>query len=224
MGSLHWLESIGFAAGNVFGSQSWTSSGALTPDNVLFTPTMNIPGTAVSISFKMKVAATFTPDFAEHYAVYVYDDAIGPSFDTNIFEETLTSGGVGTAKDITASIPVSFAGKTIGILVRHYDCTNQDVLAVDDFEVSYSTTLSIEDNTIETVRIYPNPLTDFMKIDAQTTINSAEIINQLGQRVMEVKSNNIINNTIDLSTLNKGMYFMILKSKDKTATIKMIKE
>jgi len=221
-------ESFGFTGAFAL-SASWDSEPApdgtvLTPDNLLFTPTFAIPVDALVISFKMKVASADATFFAEKYAIYVYDNAVGPSLDTTIYEETLTSGGAGTAKDITASIPASFAGKTIGILVRHYDCTNQFQIIIDDFEVSYSTSLSVKDNTLEIARVYPNPVKSMVTIDTKTNIDSATIINQLGQTIMLIRSKNIINNNIDLSTLRKGMYFMSLKSEGKSSTVKIIKD
>lgn len=220
-------ESLGFTGAFAL-SASWISDPApngtaLTPDNLLFTPTFAIPANALTISFKMKVASTNASFFAENYAVYVYDDALGASLDTMIFEETLTSGGAGTTKDITASIPVSFAGKTLGILIRHYDCTDQVQMLVDDFEVSYTTSLSVEDKTLEITRVYPNPVKDILKIDTKAVIDSAIITNQLGQRVLDIKPNSVINNTIDLSRLNKGLYFITVSSEERVATIKIIK-
>ncbi|MDO5979639.1 T9SS type A sorting domain-containing protein [Flavivirga spongiicola] len=222
-------EALGFTGALGF-SRSWdpepaaTGGTPITPDNLLFTPTFAIPANALSISFKMKVGSNDPNFFAENFAIIVYDDADFDGTLTGIYEETLTAGGNGSAKDITADIPASFAGKTIGILVRHYDCTNQNQLLVDDFEVSFSTSLSITDHTLEIVHFYPNPVKDFIKIDTKSIIDSAIIVNQLGQRIIDVKPNNIVDNSINLSTLNKGLYFITVKSEERSATIKIVKE
>ncbi|KAA5826310.1 T9SS type A sorting domain-containing protein [Algibacter amylolyticus] len=217
-------ESLGFSSGAIFYSESWNSTaGALQPDNILFTPIIAVASDAVTISYKMKVAALFSPDFAEKFAVYVYDNDDETAGDILIYEETLTAGGDGTAKDITAEIPASFAGKNIGIYIRHYDCTNQYQIAVDDFEVSYTTSLSVNDNTFKITKAYPNPVLDIIKIDTKNVINSALIINQLGQTVLNIKSNKIVNNSIDLTGLKQGLYFLNLKSEGRSATIKITK-
>jgi len=143
---------------------------------------------------------------------------------TVIYEERLTEGGDNTAKDITASIPVSFAGKTIGIVVRHYDCTDQVELLIDDLEVSYTNSLSVKDNTLEVTGFYPNPVKNIMKIDTKSTIESASITNQLGQVIMTLEKNGITNNTLDLSGLKNGLYFVTIKSEERRATIKIIKQ
>ena len=64
----------------------------------------------------MKVASNDPSFFAEKFSVYVYDenDLVTPP--EIIYTETLSTGGDGSAKDISASVPVSYAGKTIGFL------------------------------------------------------------------------------------------------------------
>jgi Secretion system C-terminal sorting domain len=141
-----------------------------------------------------------------------------------IHEETLTSGGNGTAKDITATIPATFAGKTIGLIIRHFDCMDQNQLLVDDFEVSYNTSLSIEDHTLEIAGVYPNPVKDVLKIKTNEIVDGISITNQLGQRVMEISKNVIANNMVDLSRLTKGLYIMTVRAANKSQSIKIIKE
>ena len=162
---------VGFS-GIYASSASYSSNGALTPDNLLFTPTMSIPEEAVVITYKMKVAASYTPDFAENFTVYVYDDATGPSIDSPIYTETLSAGGAGTAKLISAEVPATFAGKTVRFIIRHHDCTNQDSIMVDDFEVSYTTGAQ----TVNTVTI------DWGFNSTPSTTNDA----QVASRTIEV--------------------------------------
>jgi hypothetical protein len=228
-------ESLGFSSGAVFFSESYYfgppgPDAPLDPDNLLFTPAsaITIPGTATTITFKLKVAAIDVGFPAEKFAVYVYDEAIGPDADiendVKIFETTLAVGGDGTATDISAAIPLSFAGKTIGIIVRHYDSFDQNQLLIDDFEVSYEEALSINDNELPHISVYPNPTKDIIKIDTYLTIDAVTIINQLGQNVMQLKNDQIINNEVNLSILSKGLYFMNINSEDKSQSIKIIKE
>ena len=224
-------ESFGFKSGVIFYSQSWDGNPApngtpLTPDNRLFTPaaSISIPANATSINFKMKVAALDATYYAENFAVYVYDeDDINSPLDL-IHEETLTSGGDGTAKDIIAALPVSYAGKNLTFLIRHYNCTDQLELLIDDFEVSYSTALSVNDYELSNVYVFPNPTKDIIKIDTIETIDKVVVVNQLGQRVLEINRKNLFNNKINLSSLSKGVYLMTVSAEKKSKTIKIIKE
>ncbi|GAL72884.1 T9SS type A sorting domain-containing protein [Jejuia pallidilutea] len=221
-------ESFGFTGAFAL-SASWIpepepNGTALTPDNLLFTPTFPIPSQAVSISFKMKVISTNATFFAEKYAVLVYDDADFENSLISVFEETLTEGGPGTAKDINVTIPNIFAGKTLGIIIRHYDCTDEVQMLVDDFEVSYTTSLSTQDNTLEITKAFPNPVKDKLTIKTNETIEKVTVTNQLGQRVLIIKKNDIFDNTINLSSLNKGLYMVRVEANNKSSVLKISKE
>ena len=210
--------------GIYWGSSSYISTGPLTPDNLLFTPTMDIPAAETGIVFKMRVAAWYTPDFAENFTVYVYDNADGANLAAPIHSETLTAGGAETAKMISVDVPAIFAGKTIGFLIRHYDCTNQATFMVDDFEVSYGNALSTEDNSIGKISIYPNSVKEIVTINTNKLINSITIVNQLGQTVKVIQEKEILNNTVNLSNLSSGLYFMSIKVENGSQSFKIIKE
>jgi len=210
--------------GLFFGSASFGAAGALTPDNLLFTPTMDIPTAETGIVFKMRVAASYTPDFAENFTVYVYDNADGANLSAPIHSETLTAGSDGTAKMISVDVPVTFAGKTIGFLIRHHDCTNQELFMIDDFEVSYGNSLSTEDNSIGKMSIYPNSVKEIVTINTNKVINSITIVNQLGQTVKVIQEKEILNNTLNLSNLSSGLYFMSIKVENGSQSFKIIKE
>jgi hypothetical protein len=217
-------ESIGFT-GALFFSQSWDgTAGALSPNNYLFTPVFLLDGSATTITYKMKVGSNDPSFFAEKFAVYVYDenDAVTPP--ELIYTETLSSGGDGTAKDITASIPISYTGKTIGLLIRHFDCTNQNQLLIDDFEVSYTSTLSTEENQLAILGVYPNPVKDVINIKTNEAINTITVSNQLGQQVMTIDSFAANKKSFDLTSLNKGLYFMTVTIANKNQSFKIIKE
>ncbi|XCF06947.1 T9SS type A sorting domain-containing protein [Tamlana crocina] len=200
-------------------------AGALTPDNLLITPTgaITIPNNATSISFKINVEASSSDRPAEHFAVYVFDEALGQSFNTKIHEETLTVGGSGTAKDITAAIPISFAGKNIGIIVRHFNTVGQDKLYVDDFKVSYeASTLTIAEENDQTVTtLYPNPTKD--KIHINTLQKALYKLTNINGQVLVKGVLHGGNNTIDISHFQDGMYFLNINSNLGNVIKKIIK-
>ncbi|NJX15809.1 T9SS type A sorting domain-containing protein [Tamlana crocina] len=214
------------SSGTRFFSQSWNpEAGNLTPDNLLITPTgaITVPSNASSISFKLNVEASSSDRPAEHLAIYVFDEAAGQSFDTKIHEETLTVGGSGTAKDITAAIPITFAGKNIGIIVRHFNTVGQDKLYVDDFKVSYeASTLTIaEENDQTATTLYPNPTKDRIHIN---TLQKAlyKLTNINGQILVKGVLHGG-NNTIDISHFQDGMYFLNINSNLGNVIKKIIK-
>ena len=85
-------------------------------------------------------------------------------------------------------------------------------------------TASIDDYDSKLFSVFPNPVIDILNIDGNASIDSIEIINQLGQSVLEVDINSMFNNQINLSKLNTGIYFLKVKSASKTQTLQILKQ
>jgi hypothetical protein len=93
----------------------------------------------------------------------------------------------------------------------------QQILFVD--EVLSTVDIQKEDLGIS---IYPNPIINSFKILSSLKIEKVEIFNILGQKssVQNLKSN-----TIDISTLSKGIYILkVYQENAKVATKKFIKQ
>lgn len=75
-----------------------------------------------------------------------------------------------------------------------------------DGQFEYSSIVSIEniDKQIR-LRIFPNPVTDFLIVE-NNTFTSVQILNQIGQIVLEVSLNE--SNRIDISELPNGIYWV----------------
>jgi hypothetical protein len=95
---------------------------------------------------------------------------------------------------------------------------------IDDFEVSYGNSLSTEDNSIGKMSIYPNSVKEIVTINTNKVINSITIVNQLGQTVKVIQEKEILNNTLNLSNLSSGIYFMSIKVENGSQSFKIIKE
>jgi len=211
--------------GSFTASKSWSNTaGALNPDNRLYPPVVAIPAEALDIAYKMKVVSPDANWFDEKFAVYAYDSDGDGSDLIEIHSESLTAGGAGTAKDVSIVVPDSFAGKNVQFMVRHFECPDRNSIYIDDFEVSYASTLSTEDNITEKISVYPNSVKDIITINTNKVINSITVVNQLGQTVKVIQEKEISNNTINLSNLSKGLYFILIKIENNTQSFKIIKE
>jgi hypothetical protein len=73
------------------------------------------------------------------------------------------------------------------------------------------------------VCLFPNPATFFMTINVTggQPIEEAIIYNHLGQKVLKAKP---LNNTVDVSVLQPGIYFVEVKTKDDLLNAKLIIE
>ena len=109
---------------------------ALTPDNWLITPAITIPADASEPTLSWWVTGQDgTSYYAEYYGVFVSTTGTSVSdFGTTaLYEET-----VSTSRDyLQRTVDLStYAGQTIYIAFRHYNCTDMFYIDIDDIEVS----------------------------------------------------------------------------------------
>ena len=76
-------------------------------------------------------------------------------------------------------------------------------------------------NTDSSIQIYPNPAQTIISISSEiSTIKSIRIYNNQGQLVI---SNNLNIGTIDISTLNNGLYSVLIETEYKIISKKLVK-
>jgi len=84
--------------------------------------------------------------------------------------------------------------------------------------------LGIEEISLNTFNVSPNPVKDVVTINTTSGFDTVEVFNQLGQSVLKSSSSLMNNNRLDLSSLNPGIYLMRIRSHNKSKTLKIIKE
>ena len=104
--------------------------GELNPDNWAISPEFTIPENASSATLSW-YAGPQDPDYPEeHYGVYVGTGTDTANY-TQLFEETISySDYKNTTVDLTA-----YAGQTIRVAFRHFNCTDMFILNLDQVEV-----------------------------------------------------------------------------------------
>lgn len=221
---LNWFNtynavSLGFNEGQVLASRHFYQT-----NNYLFTPedVITIPETAADITFKLRVAASSESFPEESFEIYVYDEANSSDL-SMIYYEMLQVGGEGTSKIISAPIPANMAGKSIGLVIRHFhENIVGEWFVIDDFEVSYTETLGIDNDLLaQSISIYPNPVTNLLNIDSEIPLKKVEIYSVLGKKVKEIKPNLSSISTHDLSS---GIYLLRIESENGFAVKKIIKQ
>ena len=74
------------------------------------------------------------------------------------------------------------------------------------------------------LNVYPNPTSDFLNIDQGVNKRlKVSIYNSMGQLV-GVHSLNLLSNRINISSLNRAIYYLIIETKDQIKTVKIIKQ
>lgn len=89
-----------------------------------------------------------------------------------------------------------------------------------DINPTAENVLSVDKVFSSKFSIYPNPATTILNISSDVSINKAEVFNLIGKRV----ASGLVNNSINISSLAKGVYVLKLTSGDAVATRKIIKE
>ena len=194
-------ESGGFVnhsgAGHIT-SASWASY-ALTPDNWLITPAVNLTGPAV-LSFWV---AGQDPSWAsENFSVLLSTTGTAVAD----FTHPLLQNQTATAEitQYTANLS-SYAGQTVYIAFRHHDISDMFRINLDDVEVLVSGTGVNEYETV--ANVYPNPATDVVNVNTNAALQHIEIVSMNGQKVLDEQAEGF-KATVNTSTLAKGVYMM----------------
>ncbi|WP_179353177.1 FG-GAP-like repeat-containing protein [Winogradskyella vidalii] len=125
-----------------------------------------------------------------------------------------THFGIGTDTNIN-SITIYWPSGTIDTIL------NPDINTTHN--ITEGTTLSIEDETLSDVSIYPNPVEAELNIKTTAHLNDkvATIFDVNGKKIHSMK---LQSNTIEVSNLASGVYFLRLESEGKTMKRKFIKK
>lgn len=144
-----WIgENSGFSAhtGNYCASsESYTHDDGgtiLYPSNWLITPAINIPAAGIyELTFWVCAQDASYPN--EHYGLFVGTDATDTTTFDMVFEETINANGgsrtQGNWKQKRASLQ-AYAGQTIYIAFKHFNCHDEFVLNLDDVNIDLLST------------------------------------------------------------------------------------
>jgi hypothetical protein len=121
-------------------SQSWDStSGALNPDNWAVSPAIDLTSAIAPISLEWKVQAAAQSWDLEEYSIYVStSNATGTLVgSTTTFNEVYDDpADAGTSYTRTLVLDPSLAGQIVYVGLRHWNCTDQEWLSIDDINVT----------------------------------------------------------------------------------------
>ena len=91
------------------------------------------------------------------------------------------------------------------------------------YQFNITTTLSADDNSFASFTYYPNPVKDILHLD-NISLTKASIYSLLGQLIETKSFENSTSNTLDLASLESGIYLIVLENDLEQKTIKVIKE
>jgi len=201
-------------------SQSYINGiGALTPDNYLITPQINLHGMSGKLTVAYQIGAASATYFAEHYQIAISTTDNQASSFTNIIKEETLPDTLGNAWGTRLYDISQFFGQNIYIAWRHFNCTDMYKLMLDSIFVEYKSNVGINDKTASAMHLYPNPASDFIDVTGNMDHSIVRIFDMTGKNVAEaVLTDNKAH--FDLSTLPEGIYFVSLLQNGNNTTRK----
>jgi len=126
-------------------SRSWIGS-ALTPDNWAVSSAIDLTGATGTINLDWKVQAAAAAWDLEEYSVYVSTSSaigtlVGSATTFNEIYDDPANAGSSYARNLDLS---AHAGQIVYVAFRHWNCTDQDWLSIDDVVVTSTKTIGVQ--------------------------------------------------------------------------------
>ena len=138
---------------------------------------------------------------------------------------TNSSGPLGWTKDSVDYVAATSETRYFAIGGKGTcSTTNQVNVRLDDIKIAKVLTTGIKSNSsvAETISIFPNPSTGLLNINTIDATTSVEVYNVIGEKVYSNKNLNKGTNSIDLSNLSNGSYFVKMNSNNNITTKKVV--
>ena len=189
----------------------------LTPDNYLVCPFKLTYG---RITFWACAQDAEYP--AEHFGVAVSTESnTNPNDFTTIQEWTLTAKTQGYWYEFSADLS-EYEGQEIWVAIRHFGCTDQFMVVVDDITL-YREWDNVDETQTITTDVYPNPASNRLMVSSDEQVETYEVYsitgalvhrNNAGRKAFE----------IDLSELPSGSYLLKLTTGNGVKAQRFIKQ
>jgi hypothetical protein len=99
-------------------------------------------------------------------------------------------------------------------------------IITNTFHTQFVAALAIDEFENGSFVFYPNPASDFVTISLKDTANSISTVtvyDVLGKMILQKKAaNSIITDTVDLSSVNPGIYFIEVQTENNTKVVKKL--
>lgn len=136
---------------------------------------------------------------------------------TTFQPENSNAPSVGEWTNIIVTETAPMSANAMRVNFRNY--TGSSFASIDNVIV-YQGLASVKENNIEGLNIYPNPATNIVNVTSANPFaeKHVQLFDMVGKKVIDVKTTS----TINIETLNKGIYVIKINEEGKTATRKLV--
>ncbi|WP_055436022.1 M43 family zinc metalloprotease [Lacinutrix algicola] len=158
-----------------------------------------------------------------------FNDA-GEEYDLGTINNMVNQPSTGSPLSINVPADAVLGGTTMRVGMKNtnnvdnsYDpCESGFFGQVEDYSLNILDALSVEEFRLSGISVYPNPTNNLLNIKGiDVALESVEVYSVTGQRVLTATTNL---ETVNVSAIAKGVYFLKLNTANATKTIKFIKE
>jgi len=209
-------------------SDSWEQA-PFTPDNWLVTkdPIDLTSVTGTTISFIVGTYQTNGTFIDDKYSIYmtetndIADLLTATPIDTRLVSDDMTADAAdGSASSALVTIDASaFDGQSVYLTFRHFDSVDINSVLLDDITVDGI--LGTTDESFNNFNYFINANSQLV-LSASTSLENVQLFNLLGQQVVSQKLSNT-NETVDIASLNSGIYVAKVSVEGRTKSFKIIK-
>jgi len=162
-----------------------------------------------------------------------FDDA-GEQYDLGTSANIVNDLTTNSPLSITIPSGASLGNTTMRVTTKYTDpgsnqfptsCENGHDAEVEDYTINVMSALSLDDYYLNSLSIYPNPVTDKLtiKVSNSYTPDSYKIYNMVGQLVAQKSVNNLSDLKVNTSSLSDGVYFIKISKDNSSSILKFLK-
>lgn len=226
--TFYWMVIARNLAGEAVGCTTFTFTSQSSPGYCLNAPNGQWPTTTFVPSIcDGSTAEEIVPDgFAGEYSVVTLTGGYTYEFSSDNATDFITiSADGGNTAVAYGTTPVTWLATVDGdvFFYTHIDDQCGDEAVGRARTITCFGVLGMPTFNAFAVKVYPNPVKDILKFDAENTISKIQITNLLGQEVA-AKAINTLNGQADVSNLAAGTYLVKITTEKGTKTVKVIKQ
>jgi hypothetical protein len=205
-----WISFLDGADSAAASCSYYTPSGQA--NDYLITPKISL-GNFSKLVWK---ARSFDASFPDGYQVLISTTDSLPSSFTDTLLTVIAENATGNTRSIELDLE-GYANEDVFIAFQN-NTTNGYILILDDVSVLGAETAGVFENPVRSISVFPNPTSDILQINSAESILNATIYSVSGQFI-----SNESGNTIDVSRLEAGYYFLTIETANGTSSTSFVK-